>query len=119
MRPLHQQPAHGSVRRAHFFSAAAGLLLWIAYLATGNPAVAVAASLVLLVVAVLGFIMLARWAATYYARQAVTSGGQPKASSTPAEPEQSFPIAVIGLHGVLAVTTVTLVLFALFPIFSL
>ncbi|MDI3313132.1 MAG: hypothetical protein QJR12_02245 [Mycobacterium sp.] len=103
----------------HFLSAAVGLLIWIAYLVTGNPAVAAAASLVLLLVATLGFIMLARWAATYYARQAVTEGAQPKTVGTPAEPEQSFPVAVVLLHGLLAVTTVTLVLFALFPLFSL
>ncbi|WP_103351549.1 hypothetical protein [Amycolatopsis sp. CA-128772] len=57
----------------------------------------------LVLVALLGFTMLARGLPGYRARGA---------SSGEAAPEQHFPVAVVGAHGLFAVATVVLVLLA-------
>src|SRR5215204_2285124 len=70
----------------HFLLAAAGLVLWIVYVATDSDALAWIA-----------FGMLA----------AVAAPGEP------AEPaEQHFPVAIVALHGVAAFVTLVLVLLA-------
>lgn len=95
----------------HFALAAAGLVIWIIYVATDSDALAWVAFIVLLPVALLGFTMLARWIPTYrtQTRAAAPVGAVQQALDTgPAE--RSFPVAVVGAHGVLAVTTVVLVL---------
>jgi flagellar basal body-associated protein FliL len=88
---------------AHFLLAATGLVIWIVYVATDSDALAWIALVILAVVALLGFMMFAIW---YRRRQrgAVREAVDP---GTPAE--QHFPVAVVGLHGLLAVTTVVLV----------
>jgi hypothetical protein len=58
-------------------------------------------------VALLGFTMFAIWLQRRRSRGAVTDVVTP---NTPAE--QHFPIAVVGLHGLLAATTLVLVLLA-------
>ena len=93
----------------HFLLAATGLVIWIIYVATDSDALAWVAFVLLAVVALLGFTMFGIW---YQRRQrgpAAATGvtGEPGSSETP--PEQHFPVAIVGLHGLLAVTTVVLV----------
>jgi hypothetical protein len=94
---------------SHFLLAATGLVIWIAYVATDNDTLAWIALVLLAIVAVLGFTMFAIW---YQRRQRGPTArtgvtGEPGSSETP--PEQHFPVAIVGLHGLLAVTTVVLV----------
>ncbi len=90
--------------------ATGGLILWIVYLATDTIGVAWAAFAVLLVVALLGFTMLARW--LQGRRTAVAAVAAPTTAGTglARPPEQHFPVAVVVLHGLLAATTLVLVL---------
>jgi manganese efflux pump family protein len=90
---------------SHFLLAATGLVLWIIYIATDSDALAWIAFVLLLVVASLGFTMFAIWLRRRKARGAAAETVTP---DTPAE--QHFPVAVVGLHGVLAATTLVLVL---------
>jgi hypothetical protein len=89
----------------HGLLAATGLVVWIIYLTGDADGLRWVAFAILLVVATLGFTMAARWRQERAAAEAVT--GQP---STDVPPEQHFPVALIGLHGLLAVTTLVLVL---------
>jgi hypothetical protein len=94
---------------SHFLLAATGLVIWIIYVATDSDALAWVALALLAVVALLGFAMFGIW---YQRRQrgpAAATGvtGAPGSSETP--PEQHFPVAIVGLHGLLAVATVVLV----------
>lgn len=84
----------------HFALAAAGLVVWIIYLIADMASLAWVAFVLLVPVALLGFMMLVKWLPTYRA----------KAAEGPAE--RHFPVVVVGAHGVLAVTTVVLVLLA-------
>jgi hypothetical protein len=106
MRP--QGPGGNRIRPplilSHFLLAAAGLVVWIIYIAADSKAWAWIAFAILVVVALLGWTMFAIW---YRRRQA---GVGAATVETPAE--QHFPVAVVGLHGLLAVTTVVLVLLA-------
>ena len=86
----------------HFALAAAGLVVWIIYLIAAQIALAWIAFALLVPVALLGFTMLIRWIPVYRARAA--------AGDAPAE--RSFPVVVVGGHGLLAVVTVVLVLLA-------
>lgn len=82
----------------HFGLAALGLVLWLVYVfAVDTAALNWIAVGILVVVALLGFTMFARW---LRGRQA----GEADA------PEQHFPVLVVGGHGLLAVVTVVLVL---------
>jgi hypothetical protein len=90
----------------HFLLAATGLVLWIVYLATDAAALAWVSFAILVVVALLGFTMVARW---LQGRRALVTAGGPAA---PRPPEQHFPVPVVVLHGLLAVTTLVLVLLA-------
>jgi hypothetical protein len=105
------QRAPGEIRPylilSHFALAATGLVLWIIYVATDSDALAWIAFVILAVVAILGFTMFAIW---YQRRQGMTAAGQAPPMGTPAE--QRFPVAVVGLHGLLAVITVVLVFIA-------
>ena len=98
-----QQRDGGRIRPAliltHFLLAATGLVLWIVYVATDSSAIAWIAFALLLVVALIGFTMFGIWA-----RQRSRKEREPA--------EQKFPVAVVGLHGVLAATTLVLVLLA-------
>jgi hypothetical protein len=89
---------------SHFLLAAAGLVLWIVYLASDSTTIAWIAFGALLVVALLGFTMFAIWL-----QRRPQRGAHPEVTeNTPAE--QHFPVGVVGLHGVLAATTLVLVL---------
>ena len=89
---------------SHFLLAATGLVLWIIYLVDDSSSLAWIAFALLLVVALLGFTMFGIWLRR---RQAGAGAATP---DTPAE--QHFPIAIVGLHGLLAATTLVLVLLA-------
>jgi hypothetical protein len=78
----------------HFALAAIGLLLWIVYLVNESSGLAWTAFVVLLPVAVLGFVMFARWVPV--ARERANA--------------ISFPIPVVLGHGLFAATTLVLVL---------
>ena len=98
-----RQEGGGQIRSArilgHFALAATGLVLWIVYVASGSSALAWIAFALLLVVALIGFSMLALWFAQRKRRESSAA-------------EQRFPVAVVGLHGVLAATTLVLVFLA-------
>lgn len=106
-----QREAGNRIRPAlimsHFLLAATGLVLWIVYLAADKSVLAWIAFALLLVVAALGFTMFAIWLRR---RRARVGGAEAVTPDTPAE--QHFPVAVVGLHGVLAATTLVLVLLA-------
>src|SRR5438067_2447299 len=89
---------------SHFLLAATGLVIWIVYVIADKDALAWIALAILAVVALLGFTMFAIWWRRRQARGAVQEAVSP---DTPAE--QHFPVATVGLHGLLAVTTVVLV----------
>jgi hypothetical protein len=99
----------------HMLLAASGLVLWIIYLAADKKGWAWAAFVVLLIVASLGFGMLALW---IQRRQAAGTpafagaGGSATVTegSTPAE--QHFPVPIVIGHGLIAATTLVLVLLA-------
>jgi glucan phosphoethanolaminetransferase (alkaline phosphatase superfamily) len=97
------QQEGGRIRSAriltHFALAAIGLVLWIVFVASGSSALAWIAFALLLVVALIGFSMLAIWLAQ-------------RSRSEVAAAEQRFPVVVVGLHGVLAATTLVLVFLA-------
>src|SRR5919197_5134692 len=88
---------------SHFLLAAAGLVLWIIYVASDKDALAWIAFVALLVVAALGFTMFAIWLRRRRAMDTATVG-----VDTPAE--QHFPVPIVALHGLLAATTLVLVL---------
>jgi hypothetical protein len=93
----------------HFLLAAAGLVVWIIYVATDKRALAWAAFVIVLVVALLGFTMLARWIPTYRTTRSAPVGSTAgTAAAGPAE--RHFPLAAVAGHGVLAATTLVLVL---------
>lgn len=83
----------------HFLLAAAGLVVWIIYLVTDADALSWVAFIILLVVAVLGFTMFARWI-----------GQRRRAADAEATAERYFPVAVVAGHGLFAATTLVLVL---------
>ena len=90
---------------SHFLLAAAGLVLWIIYVADEKSTLAWIAFALLLVVALLGFTMFAIWLRR---RQGRSTAAETVTPNTPAE--QHFPVAIVGLHGLLAATTLVLVL---------
>jgi len=101
----------------HFLLAAAGLVVWIIYVAEDKRALAWTAFVLLAIVALMGFTMFARWIPTYrqhHVPAPVGAGqGAPATTSTagvdgPAE--RHFPVAIVVGHGLLAATTLVLVL---------
>jgi hypothetical protein len=95
----------------HFALAAIGLVVWIIYVLTDNDTLAWTGFGLLVPVALLGFVMLARWIPTY--RAGVTSHAGPGAAVGSGEPaERHFPVAIVAGHGVFAVATVVLALLA-------
>jgi hypothetical protein len=88
----------------HPILAITGLIIWIIYVASDSDALGWVAFAILLVVAALGFTMARLWRQERAARVAT----EPASADLP--PEQHFPVALIGLHGLLALTTLILVL---------
>jgi hypothetical protein len=91
---------------SHFALAATGLVLWVVYLASDNDTLAWVAFGLLVVVALLGFSMLAIWLGQR--SHEPMAAGLGARDSVPAE--RHFPTTVVGLHGVLAAATLVLVL---------
>ncbi|MGH3917755.1 MAG: hypothetical protein ACRDSG_01720, partial [Pseudonocardiaceae bacterium] len=93
---------------SHFGLAAGGLVVWIAYLLTGQDRLAWVAFALLIPVALLGFIMLIRWIPVYRGRT-VTAGAPRGSTSTGSEPaetepaERHLPVPVVVAHGLFAV----------------
>jgi hypothetical protein len=115
---------------SHLALAAAGLVLWVLYLLVQSDALGWAALALLLPVAVLGFVMLARWLQVRRAPRVPAAAGA-VAGAGPATPrgaaaprgtatdpagdaetpaEQHLPVPVVVAHGLLAIATVVLVL---------
>ena len=92
----------------HFALAAAGLVVWIVYLLLATQSLAWISFVLLLPVALLGFVMLFRWIPVHRARAAVATGGPGAADQAPAE--RSFPLVIVLGHGLFAVITLVLVL---------
>ena len=88
---------------SHFLLAATGLVLWIIYVVNGNDTIKWIAFILLLVVALLGFTMLAIWAS----RRRTSTPADETATALPAE--QHFPTTIVTLHGLAAATTLVLV----------
>lgn len=99
---------------SHFLLAATGLVVWIIYVISDTDALAWVAVALLVVIAVLGFTMFARWLP-------VKRGAAPTRRATNLEAidadhdvpaENHLPVPVVAAHGILAVATVVLVLLA-------
>jgi hypothetical protein len=88
----------------HAGLAVIGLVLWIVYLANDSDTLARVTFGVVLVVALLGFTMLARW----------LRGGGPQHADAESRPENNFPVPVVAAHGLFAAITLVLVLLAAF-----
>jgi hypothetical protein len=86
-------------------------VLWIIYLVVGKRPVGWVALILLALAAVGGLTMFALWVPSYRTRHAAVapSSQQPALGSGDNPPERSFPVAIVGAHGVLAVTTLVLV----------
>jgi hypothetical protein len=99
---------------AHFGLAAAGLIVWIIYLVTGNTLWAWIAVADLILVALLGGLLVRQW--TKDGRAAMASAARSDAPTSPSAgsavvlAEQHIPRPPVVLHGVFAVSTVILVL---------
>ncbi|GHD24393.1 hypothetical protein [Streptomyces galbus] len=96
----------------HFALAAIGLVVWIIYVIADKGALAWTSFGLLLPVALLGFVMLARWIPVYRDR---ATAGAPAAAAAPATDaavpaERHFPLGVVLAHGLFAVVTLVLVL---------
>jgi hypothetical protein len=92
----------------HFLLAAAGLVVWIVQLFAGGAALAWTAFVLLLPVALLGYVMFARWLPSMRARTVAAQGAPGAAGEAPAE--SAFPLPIVLGHGLLAVVTLVLVL---------
>jgi hypothetical protein len=88
----------------HVGLAVIGLVLWIVYLANDSEGLSRVVFGIVLVVAVLGFTMLARW----------LGGGGPRHLDADVRPENNFPLPVVAAHGLFAAATLVLVLLAAF-----
>lgn len=95
----------------HFALAAAGLIVWIVYLFAASSTLAWSSFVLLLPVALLGFVMLFRWIPVYRARAAMATGGPGTTGAADQAPaERSFPLVIVLGHGLFAVVTLVLVL---------
>jgi hypothetical protein len=109
---------------AHVLLALGGLGVWALYLITDTFRLAWVAVAVLVVVALLGLTMAARWVGVYRTHSApaavtVPAGAQGASSGRiPVPPERHFPLPVVIGHGVLAVTTILLVLLTALHVFG-
>jgi hypothetical protein len=102
----------------HAGLAAAGLVVWIAYLALDADPLPWVAVALLVVVALLGFTLFARWlpsrrAVAASAGAAGSGRGRVGTAGTGADPaERHLPVPVVAAHGVFAVATLVLVVLA-------
>ena len=96
----------------HLALAATGLVLWIVYLAIDKRGLAWVAFGLLLVVASLGFGMLALWLQRRQAAPAPAGAGSGSIAEGTTPAEQHFPVPIVAVHGLVAATTLVLVLLA-------
>ncbi|TGB17395.1 hypothetical protein E4099_03620 [Streptomyces palmae] len=94
----------------HFALAAIGLVVWIIYLVADKDALAWTAFGLLLPVALLGFVMLARWIPVYRERATAGAPAGARGAEGAVPAERHFPVPVVLAHGLLAVATLVLVL---------
>src|SRR5947207_14696575 len=98
----------------HFLLAASGLVLWIIYVASDSDALAWIAFALLVIVALLGFSMLAIWLQQRRAAAGAAAAAGPGAAGTGASAiqaaERSFPVPIVAAHGTVAAATLVLVL---------
>ncbi|MFF9018614.1 hypothetical protein [Streptomyces eurythermus] len=96
----------------HFALAAIGLVVWIIYVVADENALAWISFGLLLPVALLGFVMLARWIPVRRDRAGAEAPSATTASGTDGSvpAERHFPLAVVLAHGLFAVATLVLVL---------
>src|SRR3954447_18008131 len=97
----------------HAGLAAASLVVWIIYLVTGSDSLPWVALVILVVVALLGFTLFARWLPSRRAAVVGSSargsyGGAGRPGADPAE--RHLPVPVVAAHGLFAVVTLVLVL---------
>ena len=92
---------------SHFLLATAGLIVWIVYLVTGISFLAWVAVADLVLVALLGGLLVRRWAAD--GRAAMRASGRSDTAELDLA-EQHIPRAPVVLHGIFAVSTLLLVL---------
>jgi hypothetical protein len=90
----------------HFLLAAAGLVLWIVYVAADTDSLTWIAFALVAVVAVLGFTMFFRWLPQ------VRAGRPNAAARASGTAESQFPVGVVVAHGLFAAATLVLVLIA-------
>jgi hypothetical protein len=95
---------------SHFGLAALGLVLWIIFVFTDSEALAWIALIILVLVALLGLTMFWIWRQRRQAGAAVTEA----VAGGPAE--QSLPVPIVAVHGLLGVTTLVLVCLATFGV---
>ena len=99
----------------HVALAAGGLVLWIVYLALHADSLAWVAFGLLVLVALLGFTLFARWLPSRQAVEVRAGGSRPRSDAgtggvQAAPAEGHLPVPVIAAHGVFAVATLVLVL---------
>jgi hypothetical protein len=90
----------------HFLLAAAGLVLWLVYVASDSDGVVWPAFAIVVIVALIGFTMFFRWLPQVRAQQSGSG------TSAPATPETKLPVPVVVAHGLVGATTLVLVLIA-------
>jgi hypothetical protein len=93
----------------HVGLAAAGLIVWIAYLVTDSSVLAWIAFADLVLVALLGGILVRQW--TLDGRAATTAGVRVEANKVDLA-EQHIPRPPVVVHGIFAVSTLVIVLLA-------
>jgi len=93
---------------SHLGLAAAGLIVWIIYLVNGSSILTWVSFAVLVLVAILGGVLVRRWAAD--GRIAMAADRGDGAAPTTDLAEQHIPRGPVVLHGIFAVSTVVLVL---------
>ena len=89
----------------HFLLAAAGLVLWIVYVAADSDGLTWVAFALVALAALAGFGLFVRWLPQVRGRAA------PSGDAT-ATAEAQFPVPVVVVHGLLGATTLVLVLIA-------
>ncbi|MEU1704161.1 hypothetical protein ABZ478_01995 [Streptomyces sp. NPDC005706] len=94
----------------HFALAAIGLVVWIVYLVADRTALAWTSFGLLLPVALLGFVMLARWLPVHRAGAGAAPAAAGRAAEATVPAERHFPVPVVLAHGLFAVATLVLVL---------
>jgi hypothetical protein len=92
---------------SHLGLAVAGLIVWIAYLVTDSGILAWIAVADLVLVALLGGLLVRRWASD---GRAAMRADRPSGGAEPDLAEQHIPRGPVVLHGVFAVSTLILVL---------